>query len=490
MKPAACALKRRLITIVLGMLATGSAFPQEFHPAQIGDDHESVLNRLVVPFGRPEGHYDVSVTCQVIVEIDGSPMSPHCLSDDRYETFRQEVLAAIDGAVMRPATIDDEPVRVLMSFMAGFRCLEICSILLMENHAYHAEALGMFYSAPQPVLEDGTWYRGFEEKLAWAATNKRADESGGVRFIVSTDVDTRGRSSHRRVVRRTPDHWRAATRAASSLDNVRYIPAFHEGRPIELTYYEYWLDPAGSTPETIALPVRVHMASSVFVDALDTTMNRADLERFVEDVNEHWRSAGIRWDIESVVEVDAERQLAFRRIVESEDIDFSYHAYNVFSTLCPREEWLTGAWNVCFIGRFPWVATHFGEGFVVVGELDAREEPVQPFALARELGETLGMEDTPSCTSRFLADADAAENTAIRPCATSDISLEEIAFTRWQAAKGEPACSRRLRYADAGGNWAACRLWGRTVQRARPGARETTVWPSGNLPPPTSVPTD
>lgn len=476
-------------TALLGLLGTGSLLAQEFRPAQIGEHEQSVLNRLVVPFGRPEGRYDVSVTCQVIVEIDGAPTRPHCLSDDRYETFRQEVLAAIDGAVMRPATIDGKPVRVLMSFMAGFRCLEICSILLMENHGYHAETLGVFYSAPQPVLEDGGWYRGFEDKLAWAAMNRRADESGGIRFIISTDIDTSGRSSHRRVVRRTPDFWRTASRAAGSLDDVHYIPAFHEDRAIELTLYEYWLDPDGALPETIPLPVRVHMASSVFVDTLDTTMNRADLERFFEAVNSHWASAGIRWDIESVVEVDAERQLAFRRIVESGDIDISFHAYNVFSTLCPSEEWLAGAWNVCFIGRFPWVATHFGEGFVVVGELDAREQPVQPFALAHELGETLGMENTPSCTSRFLADEDAIEGLELRPCATSDISLEEIAFTRWQAAKGEPACSRRLRYADAGGNWAACRLRGRAAQRARPGARGRSVWPSESLPPP-SAPTD
>jgi len=477
-----------LIVLALSALGAGRAIAQEFHPAQIGNSEQSILNRLVVPFGRPQGRYDVSVTCQVIVEPDGSPESPHCLADERYETFRGEVLAAISGAVMQPAMIDGEPVRVVMSFMAGFRCLEICSIVLLENHARHVEALGLFYTAPQPVLVDGTWYRGFEEKLAWAASGRRADESGGIRFIISTDIDTSGRSSHRRVVRRTPDFWRTASRAAGSLDDVHYIPAFHENRAIELTLYEYWLDPDGALPETIPLPVRVHMASSVFVDTLDTTMNRADLERFFEAVNSHWASAGIRWDIESVVEVDAERQLAFRRIVESGDIDISFHAYNVFSTLCPSEEWLAGARNVCFIGRFPWVATHFGESFVVVGELDAREQPVQPFALAHELGETLGMENTPSCTSRFLADEDAIEGLELRPCATSDISLEEIAFTRWQAAKGEPACSRRLRYADAGGNWAACRLRGRTTQR-RGAAAARVQWPSEAVPRP-STPTD
>lgn len=471
---------------LLGLLGSGHALAQEFHPAQIGDHEQSVLNRLVVPFGRPAGQYDVSVTCQVIVEQDGSPTRPHCLADERYETFRQEVLAAISGTVMRPATIDGTPVRVLLSFMAGFHCLDVCSILLLDNHARHSDELGFFYTAPQPVLEDGSWYHGFDDKLAWTGTGMRADESGGVKFIVSTNVDTLGRSVRRRVVQRSPGYWRAATRAASSLDDVRYIPAFQEGQPIELRLYEYWLDPNGAIPATIALPVRVHMASSAFVEALDTTMNRADIERFVEEVNEHWRSAGIRWDIESVVEVDAERQLAFRRIVEeieaSEDIDFSQEAYDVFSQLCPREEWLTGAWNVCFIGRFPWASTHFGEGFVVVGELDARTEPVQPFALARELGETLGMENTPYCTSRFLVEDDETEGAATRPCATTDISGEQVAITRHQAAKGEPACPRRLRYGDAGGNWALCAWRDRsTTIGARPAG---VAGPEQNRPPP------
>ena len=53
MKTAACALNSYLILVALSVLATGSALSQEFHPAQIGDHEQSVLNQLVVPFGRP-----------------------------------------------------------------------------------------------------------------------------------------------------------------------------------------------------------------------------------------------------------------------------------------------------------------------------------------------------------------------------------------------------------------------------------------------------
>jgi len=453
-------LRSRLWPIVLLVtLATSHAWSEEFMPARFGDHERSISNTLLVPYGRPPGAYDVSVTCQVVVEPDGSTSNPHCLADVRYDAFQREVMAAIAGAVMEPATIDGEPVRVLMSFMAGYRCLEICSILLLENHARHVAELGFAYSTPQPVLNGDEWYQGFEEKLAWAASGRGADEAGGIKFIVSTVVDTRGKSSRRRVVARSAGFGAAAARAARSLDDVRYIPGFQEGQPLELGLYEYWLDPDGTPPELISLPVRVHLLVSEFVPKLESGLTEANVQGLFDEVNAHWRPAGIRWDIESVVEVDAERQLAFRRITENlAEIDFSDQAYDVFSRLCPREAWLQDGWNVCFVGEFPWVATHFGEGFVVAGEIDARGERVQAFALARELGETLGALEAPRCTSRYLVDGGDPDGAFEGPCATTHIDNFEIGITRRQAAKGKPACPRRLRRGTYGGNWMLCLL--------------------------------
>ena len=95
---------------------------------------------------------------------------------------------------------------------------------------------------------------------------------------------------------------------------------------------------------------------------------------------------------------------------------------------------------------------------VVVGEFYARGEIIQSFALARELGETLGIEDTPRCTSRFLTERDETEDAAVRQCATTDISHEQVAFTRHQAATGEPACRRCLPQGHARGNGMLCAL--------------------------------
>ncbi len=329
--------------------------------------------------------------------------------------------------------------------MVGFRCLDVCSILLLENHARHVDELGFGYSAPQPVLDNGTWYEGFQEKLMWAAGGRTAVESGGVKFIISTYINESGKASRRRIVEQSTSYWTEARRAARSLNDVRYIPGFHEGQPLRLRLYEYWLDPDGALPDPISLPVRVHLLASDFVANLDTKIGEADVREFFDEVNSHWRPAGIRWEVESIMDVDAERQLAFRRITSGEQaIDVSAEAYDVFSQLCPREQWLEGGWNVCFVSEFPWVATNFREGFVVVGEFDARGERVQPFALARELGETLGALDAPSCTSRFLQEGEDPNGTSQGACATTEIHGSQIEVVRLQAAKGEPTCPRRF----------------------------------------------
>ncbi len=148
---------------------------------------------------------------------------------------------------------------------------------------------------------------------------------------------------------------------------------------------------------------------------------------------------------------------------EAEDVDISHYAYNVLRQLCPRDMWLERGWNVCFVREFPLAASHFGEGLVVVGEIDARGEPVQAFALARELGETLGALDAPTCTSRFRAPDSASDDPFEGACATTSMNEYQINLTRQQATKGYPSCPYPIRLGYAGGNSMTC-----AVQAARP----------------------
>jgi len=434
----------RLSVAIALTIVSVSAFPQEFTPAGFGDHDLSPINTVRVPFDRPPGGYDVGLTCQVIVETDGSASSPHCLVDERYYSFQSEVVRAVSGAVMEPATTDGQPVRVLMSFMVGYRCLEACSVLFIPNHARHVREYGFEYTAPQPILADDRWYDGFDEKLAWVDSGMQAAEVNGVRYTINTLVDTEGRSSRRRVSSRSSDYWSAATRAARSLGDVNYIPAFYEGRAIDLTLYEYWLDPNARPEETITLPVRVHLLSSIFVDSIDTTLTDAEVRRFLADVNAHWRPAAIEWEVESIVRIEAERELGYRRIVQSEFGIADWELERILSAVCPEEQRLDGGWNVCVVHEYPYVATYLGNGVIIVGERDFRQERVQPFALARELGASLGMSNTPACTARFLGGVESTDDAVAGTCATTLMTEDQITASRRYASDGVPYEPNRL----------------------------------------------
>lgn len=431
-------LKRYWTAAIFASLGMNAADGQVFTPATFASGDFSISNTLNVPLVRPPGGYDVSLTCQMIVETDGSTRSPHCLVDERYLDFQWEVVKAVTGMTLVPATVDGEPVRVLMNFMAGYRCLEACGTLLMSNHARYVHDYGFAYSAPQPILEGDSWYDGYDEKLAWISSGMRAEEVSGIRYLISTRVETDGRSSRRRVSQRTTGYWTAASRAASTLDNVRYIPAFYDGQPIELTLYEYWLDPDARPPETIELPVRVHMLSSMFVEAIDSTSTEAEVQQFFAGVNAHWRPAAIQWQIESIIHKEANRELGYRRITLPDAEITDWELEQILLTVCPREQWLENGWNVCIVHEFPYVAAHLGDGLILLGEEEFRQEKVQPFALARELGEALGLIDTPTCTARFLGGVEGPDGTLEGTCAASFLNELQIRAARLQARKGEP----------------------------------------------------
>jgi hypothetical protein len=265
-----------------------------------------------------------------------------------------------------------------------------------------------------------------------------AEEVNGIRYLIATRIRTDGRSERRRVVQRSSGYWPAATRAASTLDDVGYIPGFRESQPVELTLYEYWLDPNARLPEAIDIPVRVHLLSSVFVEEIDSTFTDSDVQRFLDGVNAHWRPAAIQWSIESIVRVEAQRELGFRRITKPDSEIETYELLRILSSLCRTDQFMEGGWNICFVREFPWVATHLGDGLIIIGELDFREERVSPFALARELGETLGVPDTPTCTARFLGGVEGPDGTLEGTCVTTYLSDAQIRASRAWAEKGVP----------------------------------------------------
>ena len=100
--------------LLLLSLPVGAAFAQDgtaFTPATLGDGERSLLARLRTPIERPSGNYDVPLTCQVIVEPDGSTRSPRCLAIERYDDFRFETERALADTISLEAEEEEEPER-------------------------------------------------------------------------------------------------------------------------------------------------------------------------------------------------------------------------------------------------------------------------------------------------------------------------------------------------------------------------------------------
>ncbi len=452
--------------LLLLSLPVGAAFAQDgtaFTPATLGDGERSLLARLRTPIERPSGNYDVPLTCQVIVEPDGSTRSPRCLAIERYDAFRFETERALAGTIMSPARIDGEPVRVLMNLTVGYRCAETCPAFLFTNHGRNGEEFGFRYSAPQPVLDDDTWYQGFDDKLIWAAGERGPDEIGGVRFVISAHIDAAGTMSEPRVDNVYPgstgrSYEESAQRAADSLLDARYIPGFSEGEPVEMRLYDYWLDPDGARLDLLTLPVRVQILWSDLVPALNSTLTEQQVRQMFVEANELWQPASIRWNLESIVHTQAERQLAFRRTMLEDPTGAAQGGDETLSQVCPSQDRLQQGWNICWVLAAPRGAFYFYPlGMVMLGEQNIlTEAPSPPFALAHVLGHFMGLGDAPRCATTFMRSFEGTEDSdACSNPTPTVLTSDQIKRARDQALIGtpfrNPFVPRRRRSGRGGG---------------------------------------
>jgi len=433
---------------LLLMSVSMAAFAQRgatFTPASLGDGEDSLFALLRTPFARPSGSYDVTLRCQVIVEPDGGTRLPRCLVIERYDAFRLEVERALAVAILTPASIDDEPVRVLMNLVVGYRCAETCPVFLFTNHGENVREFGFSYSAPQPVLDDDTWYRGFGEKMTWAASELSPVEVGGLGFVIAAQIHESGRTSERRVEADFSEgadnsYETLAESAAGSLRDARYIPGFYRGEAVEMRLYEYWLNPDGVPLEILSVPLRVHILWSDLVPALDSTVTDEQVREMVANANELWQPAAIQWQLESIVHTQAERQLGFRSTVIDDPTGRGEGASDTFSRVCPGEDWLNPGWNVCWVRAVPRGALYLNsQGGALLGEADVLGGAVPPFALGHVLGHLMGLLDAPECAGTFMRwfEGAGAGSSCNNPTPT-DLSNIQIQRARVQARIGSP----------------------------------------------------
>jgi hypothetical protein len=251
--------------LFLSQFACSAIFASEFTPANFKS--ESFAGIEIDSNDIPDDPADVFIHCQTIIEVNGVPSNYSCttrfIKDHRI--FLRAVLNAIPRQSFIPATVNNEAVRVQMNFTVIFRCEEkICKNTMVRNHLNSYKEYGLHYVAPQPVVKDDAWYKGFKTKLSWSNNliNKinddvaLADENAGWTFLyspflpaytLSAEINTEGAAYDQLVIntrqlksyRLSRSIKKEAERAVASIGDVNFIPGFYNDEPVTMRLYEW-----------------------------------------------------------------------------------------------------------------------------------------------------------------------------------------------------------------------------------------------------------
>ena len=185
--------------------------------------------------------------------------------------------------------------------------------------------------------------------------------------------------------------------------------------------------------EEIVIPIRVHILRSAESSHLNCICTEAQITAWFDRANTIWRSAAIRWDLESFVYEEANNSAEFDRVVElGRDADPGDRRSVVHSTY-PLDQRLAPGWNIFFINRMA-----FGGGVynpqtksVLIGETSPGGD-LNPSILAHELGHSLGLRH-----SREPYNLMAGRQPGIEPKDKIRLNPEQVARSRTIAESGD-----------------------------------------------------
>jgi hypothetical protein len=200
-----------------------------FTPAIIGDDPQSLYNRLSFP--NVDGDWNALVKCTAQVGESGSVRSPICFDrDETNSPFFTVVMRSARGSRMIPATVDGVNVFVeMVQFSVLFQQRgEQQAIVVYPNHGNNQQFYGDNYIAAQRY--------GVTQS---ASCNTRTDRSGeiNVRMVFSLDANGEVGEEIEAMDRAMGD---CLTAFENFIKNGTYIPAYFEGKPVDSVVVEWF----------------------------------------------------------------------------------------------------------------------------------------------------------------------------------------------------------------------------------------------------------
>jgi len=176
--------------------------------------------------------------------------------------------------------------------------------------------------------------------------------------------------------------------------------------------------PAAREMPTITLPVRIHLMQSGSIPDMHTTLVEADIHRIMGKVNKVWAQAGIQFEIESILPVEA--------VPMPEENRLKSEFVRVKSRV-PKEVLSPTGIDICYVKKVQPNGFFYGEPIVVKDTASLKEveggldEPL-PRVTSHEIGHALGLKHR-------------QDRTNLMQSGTTGFSLnaEEIATARGEA---------------------------------------------------------
>lgn len=208
--------------LVIGSLAAHGADS----PARLREDEESIESGLHVPDGLEWGKYDVH--CEVRVLASGIPFRVTCYALD--SGVPRKLVDAIRRAAQRakfiPAMRNGKPAQVYMVIMVRTvigRGGPL--VLVLPNNGVEHERLGLFYIAPQRFNE-----------FSWGSAYEGAPP--GTLIWQKLWIDEHGKVTRWETTNASGARQRDVEAVRRSVENMRFMPGFVEGKPMAMRYVE------------------------------------------------------------------------------------------------------------------------------------------------------------------------------------------------------------------------------------------------------------
>ncbi len=152
--------------------------------------------------------------------------------------------------------------------------------------------------------------------------------------------------------------------------------------------------PPPPSPE-IVVPVRVHLMRSTTDASMNTSLTERDVARIFEKVNRVWGQAGIRLEIESVVETRAAP-------LPPPEQPMPEHVR--MKAAIPKEQLSATAVDICYVKEIRPNGFYYGEFIVVKDTARLREVPAGldeplPRVTSHELGHAFGLSHRQAITN-------------------------------------------------------------------------------------------